>query len=182
MVDPLFESERLVFRPMTKADLPKLIKLNADEEVMRFFPKTMTSEETEIFFDKVQQHQVEHGYSLYGVSLKETNEFIGIIGLLNVNFEHDIQGEVEIGWRLLKEYWGMGYASEGAKAVLDYGFHTLGLNQIYAFTAAINTPSENVMKRLGMKLLNPFDHPKVADDSSLKPHVLYCMTKEDFLK
>lgn len=181
MVEALFESERLVFRPMTKADLPKLIELNADEKVMRFFPKTMTAEETKLFFDKVQLHHGEHGYSLYGVSLKETNEFIGIIGLLNVNFEHEIQGEVEIGWRLLKEYWGMGYASEGAQAVLNYGFDTLNLNQIYAFTAAINTPSENVMKRLGMKGLAPFDHPKVTGDSPLKPHVLYCMSKEDFL-
>lgn len=181
MLNPLFESECLIFRTVTNTDLPEIIALNGDEEVMRFFPKTMTSEETAVFFDKVRQHQLAHGYSLFTCFLKDTNAFIGMIGLLNVNFEHRIQGEVEIGWRLLKEYWGKGYALEGARAVLNYGFNDLGLESIYAFTAEINTPSENLMKRLGMVKQQSFPHPNVPATSPLKEHVLYNIKKAAFL-
>lgn len=83
---------------------------------------------------------------------------------------------MEIGWRLAKEFWKQGYATEGAKSALDYGFNVLNLDKIVSFTANINTPSQAVMERLGMQKVKNFDHPKVPLHHQLKAHVLYEIT------
>lgn len=83
---------------------------------------------------------------------------------------------MEIGWRLAKEFWKQGYATEGAKAVLDYGFNILNLDKIVSFTATINTPSQAVMERLGMQKVKNFEHPKVPLHHELREHVLYEIT------
>ncbi|MFP3422175.1 GNAT family N-acetyltransferase, partial [Bacillus sp. SIMBA_161] len=91
--------------------------------------------------------------------------FIGFIGLLDVNFDIGVKGATEIGWRLDQQFWKRGYATEGAKACLDYAFQELGKTAIYSFTAAINLPSITVMKRIGMEKISEFDHPCVAEGS-----------------
>jgi RimJ/RimL family protein N-acetyltransferase len=80
---------------------------------------------------------------------------------------------VEIGWRLKKEAWGCGYATEAAGECLRHGFEGLGLEKIYSFTAALNTRSENVMKKIGMKSAGEFDHPSIRKGLPLCRHVLY---------
>jgi ribosomal-protein-alanine N-acetyltransferase len=82
---------------------------------------------------------------------------------------------VEIGWRLARAYWGQGYATEGARASLRYGFETLGVTEIVAFTAVGNAPSRRVMDRIGMTR-DPdgdFDHPLVPIGHPHRRHVLY---------
>ncbi|QIL46867.1 GNAT family N-acetyltransferase [Vagococcus coleopterorum] len=177
MTEKMIETERLIIRVMVESDLENIVKLNADEQVMTYFPSVMSKEESVEFLTKVLAHQGEHGYSFYAVELKGTNQFIGIVSLVTVGFESDIQGQVEIGWRFLPEYWGKGYAQEAAQATLNYGHEHFGIEIIYAFTATINQPSENLMKRLGMKKVGEFAHPKMNDDSPLKQHVLYCNQK-----
>lgn len=86
----------------------------------------------------------------------------------------------ENGWRLAKDFWKQGYATEGAKAALDYGFNILNLDKIVSFTANINTPSQAVMERLGMHKVKNFDHPKVPLHHHLKAHVLYEITSSSF--
>jgi len=81
--------------------------------------------------------------------------------------------ESEIGWRLRKEAWGQGYATEGAAACLKHGFQTLGFDEIYSFTADLNVPSRRVMSKIGMQFVKYFDHPRLAKDSPLCKHVLY---------
>lgn len=178
MTNYLFESNRLGFKVVTQSHLSDIAMMNSDSEVMTYFPSTMTFKESTDFVNKIIQHHEVFGYSLYAVHLKNNDQFIGLIGLLNIDFESEMMGEVEIGWRLLKEYWHEGYATEGAKAVIDYGFEVLGIGVIYSFTATINTPSEQVMKSIGMHYLNKFNHPKIKVDSSLKEHVLYRITKK----
>lgn len=176
-----FETKRLVFRDWEEGDLELLKKMNRDPEVMRYFPSTLTGEDTEIFYERIQEHFKQHNFGLYVVETKEDREFIGFIGLLTATFEAEFTPCVEIGWRLRKEAWNKGYATEGAKACLQYGFDSLSLDKIYSFTAEINTPSENVMKKIGMIKVGEFPHPKVEETSVLRKHVLYCVEKKVFI-
>lgn len=173
----VFESNRLGFRELKKEDYTHIYEMNSDPEVMKYFPEPMTVEQSNEYISKIIDHQKSYGYSKFAVELKDSGEFIGIIGLVKINFDSDIQGEVEIGWRLLKKYWHKGYATEGAEAILNYGHKILGISKIYSFTATINTPSEQVMKRIGMNFLSEFDHPNVSQDSILRRHVLYISEK-----
>ncbi|MFC4713474.1 GNAT family N-acetyltransferase [Planococcus dechangensis] len=170
--DYVFESERLGFRKWKPSDRAPFAVMNANPDVMKFFPKPLTREESDALVDRIEAHFELTGYGLWAVEVKKTRTFIGLIGMLEVNFDAGFEG-MEIGWRLGKEHWHQGYATEGAIACLAYGAGVLGLNEIYSFTSLINKPSEMVMKRIGMKKIKEFDHPLVADDSPLKPHVLY---------
>lgn len=116
------------------------------------------------------------------VNLKDTSEFIGMIGLHNVSFKSHFTPAVEVGWRLVYENWNKGYATEGAKAELEFGFNVLNLEEIVSFTTVKNTRSQAVMKKLGMKrdYKDDFDHPEIAYDNLLKKHVLYRLRKDEF--
>ncbi|MFC3746629.1 GNAT family N-acetyltransferase [Paenibacillus sp. GCM10012306] len=168
-----FETARLLFRDWEESDLELFSRLNADEEVMTYFPKTLSFEETAAFYKTILSEFKECGFGLYAVEVKESNEFIGFIGFHRATFEADFTPCVEIGWRLKKEAWGKGYATEGAAACLQYGFNTLGFSDIYSFTADVNTPSKNVMQKIGMHFISTFNHPKVEIDSPLSKHVLF---------
>ena len=104
-----------------------------------------------------------------------TGECIGFIGLEHVDFVAHFTPAIEIGWRLGFDHWGKGYATEGAKAALQYGFETLKLEEIVSFTAKTNLRSQNVMKKIGMHHdpKEDFDHPKLPDGHPLQRHVLY---------
>lgn len=173
----IFESSRLGFRMWQESDKEIFAKMNGNKEVMRYFPKTLDSNESDNFIHRIQEHFNQYGYGLWAVEIKDTKEFIGSIGFLNASFEAEFTPCVEIGWRLDNKYWNNGYATEGAKVCLEYGFANLNLNTIYSFTAEINQPSQNVMEKIGLKKVGQFMHPRVEDDSPLKPHVLYKIEK-----
>jgi 3-dehydroquinate dehydratase / shikimate dehydrogenase len=172
---PIITTERLTLDPWKKDDLAPFRRMNADPKVMEFFPNTLTGEQSDAMASKCQAHIEKHGWGLFAVHLKETSAFIGFIGLWPVSFQAHFTPATEIGWRLSSEYWGKGYATEGAKAALEYGFNQLGLKEIVSFTTEKNLRSRKVMQRLGMSYVreDDFDHPKLEDDSPLKPHVLY---------
>lgn len=86
---------------------------------------------------------------------------------------------MEIAWRLAKEYWNKGYATEGARAVLEYAFNVLHLDKVVSFTASINKPSESVMKKIGMTKINVFNHPEFSSAPDLEKHILYEISKPD---
>lgn len=126
----------------------------------------------------------QHGFMFYAVELKATREMIGFLGLKKPSFEAHFTPAIEIGWRLASKHWNKGYATEGAKAVLDYGFNKLNLDEIVSFTAVNNIPSRRVMQKIGMHH-NPaddFDHPKLTQDSPLRRHVLYRLSNNGYLK
>jgi RimJ/RimL family protein N-acetyltransferase len=173
MTKYLFESQRLGFKNLTNDVIDETIRMNSDSDVMKYFPTVMSPEESMAYINSAIQQQDDYGYSKYAVYVKNSDTFIGIIGLFQVNFESDIFGEVEIGWRLLKEYWHNGYATEGAERVIEYGFNDLDLSVIYSFTAIENKPSAQVMERIGMTYIGTFNHPKVDKGHQLEQHVLY---------
>ncbi|MEK8131856.1 GNAT family N-acetyltransferase [Paenibacillus filicis] len=172
------ETARLQLRDWEETDLEPFSRLNADEEVMTYFTKTLSAEETHVFYQSIVSEFKACGYGLYAVEVKENKEFIGFIGFRRATFEADFTPCIEIGWRLKKAAWGKGYATEGAEACLQYGFNSLGFVDVYSFTADLNAPSKNVMKKIGMSFMKTFDHPKVEKGSLLYKHVLFHVNRD----
>ncbi|OCT11350.1 GNAT family acetyltransferase [Paenibacillus pectinilyticus] len=174
------ETARLLLRDWQASDLEPFCRLNADAKVMRYFPKTLTTDETITFYEAIVSELKACGFGFYALEIKETQAFIGFIGFHKATFESDFTPCIEIGWRLKQEAWGKGYATEGAKACLQHGFTKLGLRDVYSFTADVNEPSKKVMMNIGMRFVKVFNHPKVEESSSLYKHVLYHSNRDSY--
>ncbi len=171
---------QLLLRPWRDSDREPFAQLNADPEVMRFFPSTLTRAESDALVARLEAHQRAHGFTFWAVEERASAVFVGFVGLARTPFEAHFTPCVEIGWRLKKEAWGKGYASEAARESLRHAFEHLGLDEVVSFTAAINLPSRKVMERIGMHH-DPgedFDHPHVAAGHPLERHVLYRLSKQ----
>lgn len=170
------ETENLILRDWREEDIEELSRLNSDDRVMKYFLNKLTHEETVDFYHYIQQEFADCGYGLYAVEEQTTHLFVGLVGLHNVKFNADFVPAVEIGWRLLPEFWGKGYASEAAAACLAYAKEKLNLKEIYSFTSLPNKRSERVMEKIGMTRMKEFDHPLVDSNHHLCRHVLYRIT------
>lgn len=180
----IIETERLILRTWKGSDLTPMSVINQDPQVMEYFPATGDVKQTRDHIKRIQAHQNQYGYSLYAVELKKTGEMIGFVGLLTAGFKSHFTPATEIGWRLSAKHWNKGYATEAARAVLEHGFLQLDLNEIVSFTAVHNQLSRRVMEKIGLQH-NPaedFNHPKLDEKSPLLRHVLYRLTKEEYLK
>jgi len=180
-VTPL-ETERLVLRGWRETDLAPFAALNADPRVMEYLPSPLSASESDAFAARIRDHFDAHGYGLYAVEERETAAFLGFVGLNRTNFDAHFTPAVEIGWRLAYEAWGRGFASEAARACLQYAFVTLALPEVVSFTAVDNRRSAAVMQRIGMHRdpAEDFDHPKMPPGHRLRRHVLYRITAEDW--
>lgn len=179
---PVIRTKRLILRQWRQEDLEPFAQLNADPRVREFFPGLMSREESDRSVTLMSDHIARCGWGFWATSLLDTDEFIGFIGLEDVYFQAHFTPAVEIGWRLAFDYWGKGYATEGAKAALAYGFETLNLDEIVSFTAAQNARSRAVMKKIGMHHdpRDDFDHPKLPEGHALRRHVLYRLTADEW--
>lgn len=175
----IFTSERLGFRNWIEDDIKKMAYLNNNPNVMAFFPSIPSFEETKAFVERMQQQFSENNNCYFTVDLLEKNVFIGFIGLSNKDFKSDFTPCIDIGWRLSEKYWYKGYATEGAKACLEFGFKQLKMKQIVAIAPKINLNSEKVMKKIGMKKLKDFNHPLLVNDNLLRECVLYTITNRE---
>jgi len=167
------ETERLLLREWTPNDLPTFIKMNQDPEVMEFFPKILDSKESIDFYQRICKEFDKVKYGLFAVEKKSDHKFIGYTGLHKTDFPANFTPCIEIGWRLIKDVWNQGYATEAAKACLQYGFINLNIKEIYSFTAAINKRSERIMQKIGLQKIGEFDHPNIISENRLCRHVLY---------
>jgi len=183
-MNPVLLTRRLRLSDFSASNLPDLTRMNADPEVMRYFPATLNPEESVALLQRITEHQRINGYSLFALHLKESDAFVGWCGLMVVPFEAHFTPAVEIGWRLNKIFWGKGLATEAAEAVLRLGFVELGLSEIVSFTAELNQPSIQVMQKIGMQLepKDSFDHPKLPTNHPLQRHILYRLTKSLWLE
>ncbi|MBO1255385.1 GNAT family N-acetyltransferase [Alteromonas sp. 5E99-2] len=169
----IFETNRLIIREWIESDRPNFYEMSADEDVMKFFPKTLTKEECDRVVQRLKDLNAKNGCCFWSCELKETNTFIGLVGLNKIEDGLPFAPCVEIGWRFSKNYWGKGYATEAAKGCLEYGFETLNLNEIVSFAVKDNKNSIKVMESIGMvNNMSNFIHPKV-DVPNLKEHVLF---------
>lgn len=174
------ESRRLILRPWQESDRLPFYQLNADPAVMRYFPKCLSRTESDQLVDKFQVLIEQQGWGFWAVELKAEQGLIGMTGLHHQPDQFSFSPCTEMGWRFDKNYWGQGYATEAAQLALDFAFQTLQLNQVVAFTAAINHASAAVMQRLGMQYQLEFAHPALTADSILQKHVLYAIQHTEF--
>jgi RimJ/RimL family protein N-acetyltransferase len=174
MLDEI-RTPRLLLRRWRDSDRLPFQRMNADPRVMEFMPELLPPAASDALIEHIEAHFSPHGFGLSAVELLETNSFIGYIGLAVPGFDAPFMPAVEIGWRIAFQNWGLGLATEGARAVLDYAFGTLKLGSVVSFTVPANLRSRRVMEKLGM-LHDPrddFDHPKLPEGNPLRRHVLY---------
>jgi RimJ/RimL family protein N-acetyltransferase len=176
---PILETARLVLRLWRDEDLAPFARMNADPRVMRHFPSVLTRQESDLLASRINEHFTSHGFGLWAVEIKSVAPFVGFIGLAIPRFEAHFTPCIEIGWRLAAEYWGNGYASEGAHAACAFGLKTG--KAIVSFTVPENRASRRVMEKIGMthEPSEDFDHPSLPDGHPLRRHVLYRFRPDD---
>jgi RimJ/RimL family protein N-acetyltransferase len=177
----LLETDRLILRRWHSSDIEPFVSLNADPRVMEFFPATLSRLESEAMITKIEKKFEDYGFGIWATELKEPKIFIGFIGLNVPRTPLPFSPCTEIAWRLAFDHWGKGYAQEGARAVLAYGFEELSLEEIVSFTTLGNIRSRHVMERIGMTrdTKGDFDHPEIPTGHPLKKHVLYRKTRSE---
>jgi RimJ/RimL family protein N-acetyltransferase len=173
----LFKSERLGFRNWTKNDLTEFAKINADLEVMEHFPKPLTEKETAEFIDRLKTHYLKNGYNYFATETLHSGELIGFIGLAFQDYKTDFTPATDIGWRLKKSAWGKGFATEGAKKCLEFGFNKLNLDKIISICTEKNSKSEHVMRKIGMEKIGEFNHPKLKEYPEYEKCICYVINK-----
>lgn len=178
------ETKRLILRTWKKEDAEPYFQINQDFKVIELLRGRLTMEEVIDFISAMNSHGDKYGYMLWAVELKETGEFIGFIGLNYTDWKSHFTPTVEVGWRLGSQYWGKGYATEGAKAALNYGFKKCNLKEIVSFTVPANVRSIRVMEKIGLKrdIQGDFAHPKLPPEHALSHHVLYRLTIDEYLQ
>jgi RimJ/RimL family protein N-acetyltransferase len=167
------ETKRLMLRRWRDADREPFAALNGDPETLLFFPSTLTRAESDAFVDRMEARFEANGYGLWALEVRETGQFIGFTGLAPMPDDVPGAGGTEIGWRLARPAWHHGYATEAALAARDVAFTGIGLAELWSMTAVLNTPSQAVMRRIGLTEAARFEHPRVPAGSPLKPHVVY---------
>lgn len=176
----IIETERLVLRTWRDNDADEYYRINEDPKVIEFLCGSLTMQQVRDFIAFMNQQFDKIGYTLWAAEEKSSRKLIGFIGLDPLKWEAPFGPCVEIGWRLGSEYWDRGYATEGAKAALEYGFNKCGLMEIVSFTVPANVRSIRVMEKIGMQrdVNGDFAHPKLPKDHKLSKHVLYRIQKE----
>lgn len=182
-VVPVLETERLRLRGWREADLAPIAAINGDPAVMTYLGATLDRNSSDMVIGRFLQKWVEEPqFGWWAVEHIEDRALIGLVGLGRPDFELPCSPCVEIGWRLARDYWGQGLATEAARACLKRGFAVLRLPEIVSFTVAGNARSRAVMDRLGFReeVGQDFDHPMVPEGNPLRRHVLYRMRREDW--
>jgi RimJ/RimL family protein N-acetyltransferase len=169
---------RLLLRQWQDSDREPFAALNADPEVMRYFPATQSREASDRSIDAWMGEIKHRGWSNWAIELIGCGTFVGFVGLSVPRRALPFMPCVEVGYRLARAHWGQGIATEGAKAALEAGFVQFGLDEIVSFTALLNLPSQAVMQRIGMvNSQQDFDHPALPEGSPLRRHCLYRISR-----
>jgi RimJ/RimL family protein N-acetyltransferase len=167
---------RLLMREWRAADREPYAALNADPDVMRHFPSTLTARQSGEMIDRMTAAWSDRGFGLWAVERVDTADLIGFVGLSMPVWEASFTPCVEVGWRLAKQHWGHGFAPEAATAALEWGFDNVDLpgDEIVSFTTTANVGSRRVMEKIGMvrDVDGDFDHPLLPTWPQRR-HVLY---------
>jgi RimJ/RimL family protein N-acetyltransferase len=182
-MDVFLETERLVLRRFTYADVDNLVELDSDPDVMRYINGGRPTPRTEIEGDFLPAflayYERFEGFGFWAVVEKSTGDFLGWF-----HFRPPQGGsldEPELGYRLRKSAWGKGYGTEGSRALIRKGFSELGVRRVYAETMVINTASRRVMEKSGLKFVRTF-HQAWPERIEGDEHgdVEYALTREDW--
>jgi RimJ/RimL family protein N-acetyltransferase len=170
---------RLLLRPWQDSDRAPFAAMNADPDVMRYFPALLTQEESAAAADRYNQQLDRDGFTMFAVEDRNDATFLGVLGAQTMRFEipNLSQPAVEIGWRLAAHAHGRGLATEGARAILTHLRNETTLREVVAITTPDNLSSQNVMRKLNMTARPEltFDHPLIAPDHPRRQHILYSL-------
>ncbi len=174
----MIRTERLILRRWIDSDLDPFAAMNSDPEVMRYLPSPMTRQASEDMIGRMDTHLDEQGWGLW--ALDHEGSFLGFAGLANTRFDSHFTPAVEVGWRLARQAWGQGFATEAASAALRVGFLDVGLPEVVSLTVPSNERSWRVMERLGMTRdpADDFDHPFIEPGHVLRRHLLYRLSAD----
>lgn len=177
-------TKHLILRNWEERDRDLFFRINSEDTVMEFFPFRRDRAQSDAMMDRLRAENSAKGYGWSAAEIASTGQCIGFVGLHDAEIVPVLPaGSMEIGWRLAPEFWGFGYVTEAARALLDFGFETLDKPEIVSFAVWNNMRSTAVMERLGMRrdAAADFDHPGVPDTHpQLKRHVLYRLSREDW--
>jgi RimJ/RimL family protein N-acetyltransferase len=176
---------RVTLRPWRlPEDLAPLFAINGDPEAMRFFANTHDRAESDAWGRRIASLFGDRGYGFWVVELKGQG-VAGVVGLQPVLFDAPFSRPedpaIEIGWRIATRFQRQGLAEEAARIALAYGFGPAGLDRVVAFTPPANVPSWSLMEKLGMQREASFDHPRLPEGHPLRHHLLYAVTRRDWI-
>jgi len=171
----IIETPRVRLRHWQESDREPFARMNADPRVMEFFPSPLSAAQSDALMSKIASHFRRYGFGLYAAELRSDGTFAGFIGLSVPSFKAHFTPCVEIGWRLARQAWGQGLATETATAVLQHARNVLHLPEVVSITVPANVRSRRVMEKLGMTHdpAEDFDHPQLPPGHPLRRHVLY---------
>lgn len=154
------ETERLILRELRITDLDGMFELDSDPEVHKYLGNkpVKTKNESQKILDSVLQQYQERGIGRWAAIEKASGDFIGWSGL-RLNTEYNMNGFTkyyDVGYRLIKRYWGKGFATESGKAAVDYASNNLKLPELYATTEIGNQASHNVLLKIGLAYVEDF--------------------------
>jgi RimJ/RimL family protein N-acetyltransferase len=155
------QTERLLLRRLAPADADAFAALHADREVMRFIGEgePLSGSRSDELLARIERQRVEHGFGLWAAELRGTAELAGFVGLAAPAFLTSVAPAAELGWCLGRRWWGRGLATEGARAIVHFGFERLGLAQIVCVVDPANTASLRVAEKLSMRRGPDRRHP-----------------------
>lgn len=179
------ETPRLILRRWRSSDREPYAAMNADPEVMRYFPAVLDRERSDLSADRIDAGFDLHGHGRWAMERRDTGEFIGFTGVGPMPEGVPGSDGMEIGWRVARAHWRQGFALEAATAALDAAFApdaVPALQEVNSITAVINEPSRGVMRRLGMRHVDDFAHPVVPEGSPIRAHVRYVLTRDEWMR
>ncbi|MDZ3830641.1 MAG: GNAT family N-acetyltransferase [Sphingopyxis sp.] len=174
----MIETERLVLRSWRDDDVATFQAICSDPAVMATLGPPLDMAQTAALIDRMREMECGHGHCFWAVERRTDAKLIGWCGVIRGS-AGPVDGKAELGWRLARDCWGAGYASEAARGARDWAFANLPDDDIWAITWRGNARSRAVMERLGMRHRPEldFNHPKIMADDPLRPHVAYSMTR-----
>ncbi len=176
------EGSRIRLRQWRDSDRAPFAKMNADPEVMRYFPHCLKEDQSNALVERFTRDIDRSGWGFWAAERLDNSSFIGFIGINYTAQGLPFAPCVDIGWRLSTSNWGQGFATEGAQLALRYAFVQAKIAEVVSMTPLSNVASQRVMQKLGLKQqVDTFLHPKLEVNSPLAEHVLYRMHRDDWL-
>jgi RimJ/RimL family protein N-acetyltransferase len=172
----MIATARLILRDWRNDDRVPFNAMCRDPQVMEHLGPLQSQAETDAGVARLSDVQASHGHTFWAIERRDDAQFLGFCGL-KIAPENipGIEGAIEIGWRLRRDAWGLGYAREAAQASLEWGWAKLAVDRIIAITTPGNSRSWGLMQRLGMTQRDDlnFDHPTLPMGDPLRPHITY---------
>lgn len=155
------ETERLIIREIHLTDVDGLFELDADPEVHRYLGnKTVTGKDQVVtLINAIRQQYIDNGIGRWAIIDRKTTEFIGWTGLKFVTeIINNHKNYYDLGYRLIRRYWGQGIATETAYVSLQYAFDKIYANEVYAMADCENAGSNRILRKVGLRHIETFDH------------------------